>query len=216
MIERTNAQWLADLTGVADVRDSALTDLRERLQRGLYFYLSRERSDLSDLAPEEIQHMTDDFAQDATLRVLDNLASFRGDSQFTTWAMKVAVRIAITELRRSHYRDYSLDTLTANGDLNIPASAAVQSTMPDRPEAAAEKSEALHKVESAFSEALTDRQRQALQWLMIDDVPVDEVVIRLNTNRNALYKLVHDARRKLRQYLEAQGLSPEYIMALFS
>jgi RNA polymerase sigma-70 factor (ECF subfamily) len=216
MIERTNAQWLADLTGISDVRDSALNDLRERLQRGLYFYLSRERSDLSDLAPEEIQRMTDDFAQDATLRVLDNLASFRGDSQFTTWAMKVAVRIAITELRRSHYRDYSLDTLTANGDLNLPASAAFQSTVPDRPEVAAEKSEALRKVESAFSEALTDRQRQALQWLMIDDVPLDEVVARLNTNRNALYKLVHDARRKLRQYLEAQGLPPEYIMALFS
>ncbi len=216
MIERNNAQWLADLVGVGEVRDSALNDLRERLQRGLYFYLSRERSDLADLAPDEIQRMADDFAQDATLRVLDNLGSFRGDSQFTTWAMKVAVRIAITELRRSHYRDYSLDTLTANGDLNVPASAAVQSTVPDRPEAATEKSEALHKVESAFSEALTDRQRQALQWLMIDDVPLDEVVTRLNTNRNALYKLVHDARRKLRQYLEAQGLSPEYIMALFS
>src|SRR5579864_847990 len=120
MIERTNAQWLADLTSDSDARDAALNDLRERLQRGLYFYLSRERSDLASLAPEEIQRMTDDFAQDATLRVLDNLASFRGDSQFTTWAMKVAVRIAITELRRSHYRDYSLDTLTANGDLNIP------------------------------------------------------------------------------------------------
>jgi len=216
MIERTNAQWLADLTSASEARDIALNDLRERLQRGLYFYLSRERSDLSDLAPEEIQRMTDDFAQDATLRVLDNLASFRGDSQFTTWAMKVAVRIAITELRRSHYRDYSLDTLTANGDLNVPINAAVQSTLPDRPETATEKAEALRKVEAAFREALTDRQRQALQWLMIDDVPLDEVVTRLNTNRNALYKLVHDARRKLRQYLEAQGLSPEYIMALFS
>jgi len=68
----------------------------------------------------------------------------------------------------------------------------------------------------AFSEALTDRQRQALQWLMIDDVPLDEVVNRLNTNRNALYKLVHDARKKLRQTLEEQGLPPEYIMNLFS
>ena len=216
MIERTNAQWLADLTSDSDARDAALNDLRERLQRGLYFYLSRERSDLASLAPEEIQRMTDDFAQDATLRVLDNLASFRGDSQFTTWAMKVAVRIAITELRRSHYRDYSLDTLTANGDLNIPTSASVQSNAPDRPETATEKAEALHKVEAAFAEALTDRQRQALQWLMLDDVPLDDVVLRLNTNRNALYKLVHDARRKLRQYLEAQGLSPEYIMGLFS
>ncbi len=215
-VDRTNVKWLADLRAEPLTRDQALTDLRARLQRGLFFYLSRERSDLAGLAPEEIEQMAEDFAQEATLRVLDNLDSFRGDSQFTTWAMKVAVRIAITELRRLHYRDYSLDTLNADGELAVSAIPAVQSVTPDRPEAAAEKTEAISKVEAAFSEALTERQRQALQLLMIDDVPLDDVVLRLHTNRNALYKLVHDARKKLRQHLEAQGLSPEYIMALFS
>ena len=222
MIERTNAQWLADLrndtpnTADSSARDSALVDLRERLKRGVFFYLSRERSDLADLAPEELQHMADDFAQDATLRVLANIDSFRGDSQFITWATKVALRIAITELRRSHYRDYSLDTLTADGDFALPVNPVTQSNVPDRPEAATEKAEALAKVEAAFNDALTERQRQALQWLMIDEVPLDEVVGRMNTNRNALYKLVHDARRKLRSHLESEGLPPEYIMNLFS
>ena len=222
MIERTNAQWLADLrndtpnTTDSSARDSALVDLRERLKRGVFFYLSRERSDLADLAPEELQHMADDFAQDATLRVLANIDSFRGDSQFITWATKVALRIAITELRRSHYRDYSLDTLTADGDFALPVNPVTQSNVPDRPEAATEKAEALAKVEAAFNDALTERQRQALQWLMIDEVPLDEVVGRMNTNRNALYKLVHDARRKLRSHLESEGLPPEYIMNLFS
>ena len=215
-IERNNEQWLSHLRADPDTRDAALTDLRARLQRGLYFYLSRERGDLASLAPEELQQMSEDFAQDATLRVLDNMDSFRGDSQFTTWAMKVAVRVAITELRRLHYRDYSLDTLTADGELNLPTSTNAQSEAPDRPEAATEKREALSRIEAAFSDALTDRQRQALQWLMIDDVPLDDVVARLNTNRNALYKLVHDARKKLRQSLEEQGLPPEYIMNLFS
>ena len=222
MIERTNAQWLADLrndtpnTADSSARDSALVDLRERLKRGVFFYLSRERSDLADLAPEELQHMADDFAQDATLRVLANIDSFRGDSQFITWATKVALRIAITELRRSHYRDYSLDTLTADGDFALPVNPVTQSNVPDRPEVATEKAEALAKVEAAFNDALTERQRQALQWLMIDEVPLDEVVGRMNTNRNALYKLVHDARRKLRSHLESEGLPPEYIMNLFS
>ncbi len=215
MTERTNAQWISDLKGDPATRDAALTDLRARLQRGIFFYLSRERSDLSDLAPDEITHMAEDFAQDATLRVLENLGSFRGDSQFTTWAMKVGVRIAITELRRSHYRDYSLDTLTESGDLSAPASPMLNGTEPDRPEAATEKQDVLQKIDAAFNEALTDRQRQALQLLMLDGVPLDEVAERLETNRNALYKLVHDARRKLRQSLETQGLSPEYIMRLF-
>jgi RNA polymerase sigma-70 factor (ECF subfamily) len=216
MIERSNAQWLADLTYAdSPAKDSALTDLRERLQRGVFYYLSRERSDLADLATEEVQQMADDFAQEAVLRVLNNIESFRGDSQFTTWAMKVAVRIAITELRRSHYRDYSLDTLTANGELSTPASPAVNSTIPDRPEEATEKSDVLEKVDFAFQHDLTDRQRQALQLLILDGLPLEEVAERLDTNRNALYKLVHDARRKLRTTLESQGLSPDYILKLF-
>jgi len=65
-----------------------IEDLRARLKRGIYYYLSRERSDLSDLASEEVQQMAEDFAQDSTLRVLASLDSFRGDSQFTTWATK--------------------------------------------------------------------------------------------------------------------------------
>ncbi len=215
MTERSNAQWLEDLKADLAVRDSALVDLRARLQRGIYFYLSRERSDLASLASEELTQMAEDFAQDATLRVLDNIDSFRGDSQFTTWAMKVAVRIAITELRRAHYRDYSLDTLTANGDLQIPATSVVNGTAPDRPEAATEKADVLQKIDLAFDEALTARQRQALQLLMLDGVSLDVVAERMDTNRNALYKLVHDARRKLRTHLEAQGLSPDYIMNLF-
>jgi RNA polymerase sigma-70 factor, ECF subfamily len=216
MIERSNAQWLSDLIDPNPIsRDSALTDLRERLQRGIFYYLSRERSDLSGLAAEEIQQMAEDFAQDAVLRVLNNLDSFRGDSQFTTWAMKVGVRIAITELRRSHYRDYSLDDLTADGELATPATPAITSSVPDRPEAATEKADVLEKVDDSFQNALTERQRQALQLLMLDGLPPEQVAEQLNTNRNALYKLVHDARRKLRTSLEAQGLSPEYILRLF-
>lgn len=216
MIERSNAQWLSDLTDPEPTaRDSALEDLRERLQHGIFYYLSRERSDLSGLAAEEIQQMAQDFAQDAVLRVLNNLQSFRGDSQFTTWAMKVGVRIAITELRRSHYRDYSLDDLTADGDLATPAMPAITSSIPDRPEAATEKADVLEKVDDTFQNALTERQRQALQLLMLDGLSPEDVAEQMHTNRNALYKLVHDARRKLRSALESQGLSPEYILRLF-
>lgn len=217
MTERSNAQWLHDLTADSATREQAIDDLRSRLKRGIYYYLSRERSDLADLAPEEIQQMADDFAQDATLRVLASLDSFRGDSQFTTWATKVAVRIAISEMRRARYKDFSLDALTLNGDLQASASAVadINSAPPDRPEAVMEKQDVLQKINEAFSDVLTNRQRAALEAVILEGVPMEVVADRMGTNRNALYKLVHDARRKLRAHLESQGLSMEYIMDLF-
>jgi RNA polymerase sigma-70 factor (ECF subfamily) len=115
---RTDEAWLAHLTAKESPEQAdALEDLRARLKRGIFYYLSRERSDLSTLAHVELEQMAEDFAQEATLRVLANLHSFRGDSQFTTWATKVAVRVAISELRRARYRDLSLEELTADGDL---------------------------------------------------------------------------------------------------
>jgi len=215
MVERTNDTWLTELRTTGPRQDQALTDLRMRLQRGIYFYLSHERSDLVGLAPDELNHMAEDFAQEATLRVLDNLDSFRGDSQFTTWATKVAVRIAISELRRARYRDFSLDALVGDGDLREVDTVLINSTPPTRPETATEKAEALEGINRAFRDVLTPRQRAALEALFLEGIPLDVVSDRLGTNRNALYKLVFDARRKLRNHLAEQGLSPEYILSLF-
>src|SRR4030042_1029596 len=149
MAERSNAQWIDDLAVNSTTRERAIEDLRSRLKRGIYYYLSRERSDLADLAPEELSQMADDFAQDATLRVLSSLDSFRGDSQFTTWATKIAVRIAISEMRRARYKDFSLDALTDDGDLHSDAVTAINGTPPDRPETAMEKSDGLKKINRA-------------------------------------------------------------------
>ena len=215
MTDRTNEQWLADLTGAPDVQAAALTDLRERLQRGIFYYLSRERSDLSGLSGAEITHMAEDLAQDATLRVMENLDSFRGDSQFTTWATRIAVRVAISDLRRARYKDYSLDDLTADGDLLPVASTALMGDMPVGPERSAERSEVFERVNAALQDALTERQYQALMAVAVNGVPLEIVAERMGTHRNALYKLLHDARRKLRTYLETQGISPEYVMNLF-
>jgi RNA polymerase sigma-70 factor, ECF subfamily len=215
MIDRTNEQWLADLTGDSDVQASAIEDLRERLQRGIFYYLSRERSDLSGLSNQEITQMAEDLAQDATLRVMENLDSFRGDSRFTTWATKIAVRVAISDLRRARYKDFSLDDLTADGDF-LPASAAnVNSSPLPNPEDATERSDVMVKISKALEDALTERQYQALSAVALQGVPLYIVAERMGTNRNALYKLLHDARRKLRSHLESQGLSTDYMLDLF-
>ena len=216
MSERTNQDWLADLTGPPAVQEPALQELRERLQRGIFYYLSRERSDLAQLSTQELTQMAEDLAQDAVLRVLENLDSFRGDSRFTTWATKIAVRVAISDLRRARYRDFRLDDLTADDEL-LPtnALAAIPQNNSLTPESAAERADVVTKIEVALKEALTDRQYQALDAVILRGVPLEVVAEQMDTNRNALYKLVHDARRKLRTHLEAQGLSVDYVLDLF-
>lgn len=215
MADRTNEQWIADLTGPPEVQAPALEDLRQRLQRGIFYYLSRERSDLSHLATHELNHMAEDLAQDATLRVMANIGGFRGDSRFTTWATKIAVRLAISDLRRARYKDFSLEGLTADGDILPPTSEAFSNNHTPNPENATERSDVMLKIDHALEDALTERQRRALTAVALQDVPLEIVAERMGTNRNALYKLLHDARRKLRQHLEAQGLSTDYMLKLF-
>jgi RNA polymerase sigma-70 factor (ECF subfamily) len=215
MFERTNDDWLADLQAGGEVQTQALEDLKERLQRGIFYYLSRERSDLTGLSHHELTQMAQDLAQDATLRVMDNLDSFRGDSAFTTWATRIAVRVAISDLRRARYKDFSLDDLTAEGDF-LPSSAnPVAGERPVSPERAAEQNEVVEKIRLALNGVLTPRQTQALIAVAVRGVPLDVVADQMHTNRNALYKLIHDARRKLRTHLEQQGLTTDYVMNLF-
>lgn len=216
MTERTNEQWLVDLQADGASRDRALDDLRERLRRGLYFYLSRERSDLSDRTSDDINQMAEDFAQDALLKVLDNLDTFRGESLFTTWATKIAVRVALSEMRRVRWKDYSLETLTADGEYMPRLSdVSVAPNQPPNPESAAERESILQVVDRGITEVLTERQRTALVAATIQGVALDELARIMDTNTNALYKLIHDARLKLRRYLEEQNLSLDYVMALF-
>lgn len=214
MADRSNEEWIVALQAEGQAAQAeALADLRRRLQRGIYFYLSQDRSDLRGLAAQELAQMAEDMAQDATLRVMDNLANFRGESRFTTWANKIAIRLTISDLRRARYRDFSLDELTADGDL-LPASRLAGPSSPT-PEKVAERDDVLERIEAALQEALTERQYQALVAVALKGIPMDVLAERMGTNRNALYKLIHDARRKLKTHLESQGISTDYMMNLF-
>lgn len=211
--QRTNEQWIADLTSSSEKQAEALHDLRARLKRSILYYLSQERSDLRGLSLQELEQMADDLAQDATLRVMDNLKNFRGESLFTTWANRIAIRLAISDLRRARYKDFSLDDMTAEGDL--PASNTMHNKNTLTPEQSVERNDVLIKINKALEEALTERQYQALAAVALKGIPMDIVAEQMGTNRNALYKLLHDARKKLRAHLESQGLSIDYMLTLF-
>ena len=102
MQNRTNEEWLKDLRG--ENKDSAIEDLRKVLKKGLLYSLSSRIS-------TDLEAHVEDFTQDAILRILDKMDTFRGESKFTTWAQKVAVRVAFTEMRRQRWKDISLEDL---------------------------------------------------------------------------------------------------------
>lgn len=215
--DRTNEQWLNDLRDEGETQARAIEDLQRHVRRSILYYLTQDRSDLRSLAHREIERMADDLAQDATLRVIDSADMFRGESKFTTWASRIAVRLAISDLRRARYKDFSLENITADGEL-FPTNTDLSSGLNDNPpgpEVSMERQDVLRRIDAAMREALTERQYQVIQAVALRGVPMDVVAEQMNTNRNALYKLMHDARRKLRAHLEEQGLSMDYMMGLF-
>jgi len=209
MIARTNEAWLSDLRSNGEVRSRALEDLRLVIQRGLPYALSRW------LSPDQPQFgaLVEEVTQETLLRVLDQLDTFEGRSQFTTWVHKIAVRIALTELRRKRWRDSSLDELTENEDAPPPPGLLADSQA--GPEISAERIDMLSRVRRIIEEELTERQRQALILLGVQDMPIEDAARKLKTNRNALYKLLHDARLRLRTRLAKEEIAPHEVLALF-
>jgi RNA polymerase sigma-70 factor (ECF subfamily) len=183
--------------------DEALGDLYDLLVRGL-------RAALGSYGGG-VDAYVEDFAQEALLRITGNLDSFRGESRFTTWAQKIAMNVALTELKRRRWRDVSLEDLFAQREAADRGPADTQLT----PEQLAFQNMVLGELRRMVDEELTDRQREAVVAVILEGMPISEVARRMDTNQNALYKLLHDARRKLKRRMEAAGLSPQEVLAAF-
>jgi RNA polymerase sigma-70 factor (ECF subfamily) len=200
-----NEQWLAALRGPD--QSAALDDLRALLVRGL-------RIALAGRLDGDLDTMVEDFAQDALLRILRSLDTFRGESRFTTWAHKIAVRVAFSELRRQRWRDVSLQDLISRAQETGFTPDALADPTPN-PEIQTTRQMTLATIKRLIEEELTDRQRQAMQ-AAVEGMPLEEVARRMGTNRNALYKLLHDARLRLQKRMMAsEGLSPQDVLAVF-
>ena len=156
----------------------------------------------------------EDFAQEALVKIVRNLDSFRGESRFTTWAQKIAVRVALTELRHKRWRDVSLQEMSAGEEGTDNWLGKLTDLLPT-PEELTTREAMLKTVERLISEGLTDRQRRALVAVKINEMPIEEVARRMGTNRNAVYKLLHDARKRLKQRLSDEGLSLKDVLAVF-
>jgi RNA polymerase sigma-70 factor (ECF subfamily) len=199
--ERTNEQWLADLRGPNP--DEALADLYDLLVRGLRIGLGSYGGSVDANAG--------DFAQEALIRITGNLDSFRGESRFTTWAQKIAMNVALTELKRRRWRDVSLQELFARREAANREPADTQLS----PEQLALQNTVLQELRRMVDEELTDRQREAVVAVLLEEMPISEVARRMGTNQNALYKLLHDARKKLKRRMEVAGVAPKEVLTVF-
>ena len=209
MTTRSNKSWLSDLRSDGAAREAALADLREVIQHGLPYALSRWLSSDDPLFTPLVEEVT----QETLLRVLDQLESFEGRSMFTTWVHKIAIRIALTELRRKRWQDSSLDELMDNEESPAPSNLIADHHA--TPETVAERADMMERVRRILEQELTPKQREALTLLGIQDLPLEEAAKRMKTNRNALYKLLHDARLRLKRRLAMEGLTPQEVLSAF-
>lgn len=208
---RSNEAWIADLRSPA-TREAALQDLRAWLKQNLPYGLNRYLTP----AHPQFDTLLEETIQETLLRVLDKLETFRGNSRFTTWVSKIAIHIALSELRRKRWRDRSLDAMLEPAEDEVSASPAIlQDTESISPEQQAVQQSVWRIIHRAIEEELSERQRRALQRLAFENAPMAIVAEEMHTNPNALYKLLHDARLKLKKRLLREGLSIEEILVMF-
>lgn len=200
-LDEESRRWLHDLRADGPVKDQAIARLHGLLVRAARFEVARRRPALPHLRGDELDDIALEAADDALMSVLRRLDDFRGASRFTTWVYKFALLEAAVKLRKRAWQGRE-----------VPLQPETWSLFPSaglEPDDEAEQHELLVTLQEAIADVLTTHQRRVLVALALNSVPIDVLAERLNTTRGALYKTLHDARRKLRKHLEDCGLSLE-------
>jgi RNA polymerase sigma-70 factor (ECF subfamily) len=196
--------WLRDLRSEGRTKDEAVARLHALLLRAARFECARRRPMLPHLRGNDLDDIANQAADDALISVLARLDDFRGASRFTTWVYKFALLEAAVKLRKRSWqgREVPLEPKT----WSLFSSAGI------KPEEEVEQSELLTTLQRAIAAVLTPHQRRVLVALALNGVPIDVLAERLGTTRGALYKTLHDARRKLRKHLDELGLSVDVLL----
>jgi RNA polymerase sigma-70 factor (ECF subfamily) len=189
--------WHLDLHAQGARREEAAAQLHGLLLRAARFEVFRRSGLLPQLSAVELDELAQEAADDAAVSVLRRLDDFRGESSFRTWAYKFALLEAAVKVRRRAWRDREV-TLEPEHWENLAYAG-------PGPDADAESGALLEAVREGIRTALTPRQRQVLVATVLEGVPIDVLAERLGSNRNALYKMLHDARRRLREHVAAAG-----------
>lgn len=197
-LDRESLEWIRSLRAEGPGRAEALERLHDLLLRAARREAQRRRH-LGPIDGVELDDICRQAADDALMAVTGKLDSFRGASRFTTWAYKFAVLEVSVKLRRHAWRGRTIPT--ADDD-------AAWDRLGEGPEEAHSRLEIvdlLRALREAVAEELTSRQREVFVAAVLNDVPIDVLAERLQSTRGAIYKILHDARRKLRRRLERNG-----------
>jgi RNA polymerase sigma-70 factor, ECF subfamily len=201
-LDDESARWLRALRSTGAERDAAVARLHELLLRAARFEAQRRACALGPRARwSELDDLAHHSAADALVAILDKLDRYRGESRFTTWAYKFALLEASVKMRRRAWQDREIAVEPDSWRALTAAGLRVDQEV--------ELGELLAAVRDAIARDLTPHQRAVLVALTLDGVPIDVLAQRLGTTRGALYKTLHDARRKLRRALAAEGLRPD-------
>jgi RNA polymerase sigma-70 factor, ECF subfamily len=198
-MDSESRRWLERLHAEGRDRDVAIAELREILLRAARFEVGRRCATLSQIRGGDQEDLAQQSAGDAMVAILAKLDSFRGESQFTTWAYKFALYEAAARIRKLAWQGRELP-LEARDWPQVPD--------PGPPlQGEVEMNELLSAIRQEIETSLTPHQRDVLVALALNEVPIDVLADRLGSTRGALYKTLHDARRKLRAALAARGLT---------
>jgi RNA polymerase sigma-70 factor (ECF subfamily) len=195
--------WVAALGADGAAHDDAVERLHALLLRGARFEIGRRRqTHVGGLRNGSVDDLAVQAADDALMAILRKLGTYRGDSRFTTWAYKFVLLEASVKLRRRAWHEREIP-------LEEDGLAWLERRATGTPGVELETAELLGAVADAIASALTPHQRSVLVALTLNDVPIDVLADRMGTTRGALYKTLHDARRKLRARLAEAGLAPD-------
>ena len=196
-LDPESAGWLGALAGTGPQREAALTRLHEMLVRIARAECRRRGSRLQITGPE-LDDLAYQAAADAVMAITRKIGQFRGESRFTTWAYKCVILEVSAKIGRHFWRNPP-----------VPLDAEDWDTLPDRfgfdPAHQAEWQDPLAALRRAVDTELSPRQRQVFVAIMVNAVPLDALAIELGSSRGAIYKMMFDARRKLRAALAANG-----------
>ncbi|MBS1843507.1 MAG: sigma-70 family RNA polymerase sigma factor [Actinobacteria bacterium] len=189
--------WLERLGASGPRRDAAIVELHALLLKAARFEIDRRRASLPHLRGDDWEDLAHESAADALSALLAKLGDFRGEARFTTWAYKFALLEASVKTRRRGWQGREIpiadDAWARLADTSVTAGAHVEDT------------ELMEALRQEMTGTLTKRQREVLVAVTLNDVPIDVLAERLETTRGALYKTLHDARRKLRIALAERG-----------
>lgn len=194
--------WVEQLGNDGPDQQAALSDLRNALLRGLCGTLA-SRGIAAD-------PFVEDAVQESLVRILQRLRQFEGRSRFLTWATAIAIRVAMSELRHRRWKDVALEEVVGQPDLT-PERAVDNGPGPDEQ---LQRRAIVDKLYGLIRNGLTEKQRVAL-LAELNGMPQDEIARHLGSNRNAVYKLTHDARKRLKRGLESAGYGVDDIDAAF-